>query len=672
MDSFLGTLVAAGRHDSQGAFTVDYSKAIAKLAQYRLASFQELGFHILAAASLCGAEELQIEVVREGNFFTGEKVKTLIRFLGYVMSPEELQRVGFSALKKDEAPHLKALAVVLSTLSARGDVYLVSAAEKHEVQLRVSLGQDKIAEAETRYCVLSRSTVLELDGDVAKEMQGIFYTRARFCQARVMVKLLDGDPLYYRQGFSGGPEFPGALAVLFQPDGFPLPICDMTESLTKRTLRQSAADGLPKFLVLKDDTPQGTGIGLWVSVRGLTFPLQFEGSSNLLRVVFADHLALDISLQNVVQNQDYLSLVDEIRCSLPSMLEKALLAQEKYPPQKEMLFHKLLLSLRRLTDTEPLFDLLEERSETIVATRDGKRLEALCARLPYLSPDSLDKLFASYQDVQVLFWRKGDEQALDSHLDAEIRLRGLAGQSCEQAQAIRYLRHLTKESRPPVWFPPNLQGYLEFLRQWQMRGTTLREGLGRHFQCHPSWLLPALSTDSLYREVPLSVWEEICRDAPFWVSLWSKIATGHTDEAITMARKDQRVLGERSAWLRLLWDNFAGKVDWLTAVGLRAELSGALIEKGAQGRRGRGHPFRFLFSNSGLPSDEQALSFAADLYFSKFESAEFWPTFLNLWLRQERMSAKSLASELWMRLVCRRLTGRLLEREQDPLRLPLW
>lgn len=663
MDSFLNEMSTDGEYHSEGVFSIDISKAKLKLAQYQLAQRALFPNFLMAAATASGAHGVSVSLHTEVEIFRRHRV-VMIVIHGLVLTREQLQRIGFASLKGSGEPYLPHLAVVMSTLGGVKPITVVSTGEREcEVSIRAGTGEIEDITPRQEY-VIPNTTVIVYSADVLDVVAYRFRAMSHLCSARLETTDKTGVQ-QYPQGLSALNLFPLALGVYWNPVGFPLPF--NSDGLAEQVLAvEGQRKALPQILIFDP----ASRLGLWFLVNGLMFRCDIFEGKEIHGVIVADHLKADISWQNLVQNDSYQEVVQELRTSLAILLEVVLRQVGTLEQHHELALHRMIVSLESHFDCSRLFELLERRSRALYPVASFAAINRLRSRLPRMSREIVEGLFEQYRHLIQHLWVEGKFAQAESYLKAYSQLLPADHPETFIVSSLSgYFKELPTQH---TTLPPEdrVGELLCFYNHWSRNPNSCELPRSKYSGIHPSWTFPVAFAKAEKTGDWDALQESMGEYAPEWLQAWRLLRTGEVTKALGFLRNSlPEYRSSRREWLHLVWEHFKGTLTWPETIRLRVELSALTIieHEDFEGRR-----VSQVLETLGLyiQASNYAEAFRQLTALARNSLADpgFWPGLLLLLRYADRSEEATLPRVLWASAVKYRLLHLALTRwVADPL-----
>lgn len=617
MDAFLDQFESGGMRDSQGVFTIDAQKAQVKLAQYRLASLDQLPIFLLAAGDAAGASELKITFPSPDNF----RRTTRLEFLNWKLSSADLHLIGMSSLKADTPVHLKYLAAVLSTLSSLETLDIRS----EDFHVRFEEGVMVVPDSPQKTV---GSLIVESPRNLREHIERGLNGQDKFCRMRVTVAGLAIDRPYRLSS-----ESLEGFVYFYRPG--PGLSEDMLGRFTEDGLVKAVDEGPAMMLGLALPFEEAEMSGFWLLHKGLVHrtPRDFA-PPGFFGVAVGDQLRHDLSY-NLVIDDAYYQLKEEVK-------KAAQLVCGRVSITRSMLTSHRLRSLPKVFEALDLFWVEpspQGQSAGPVPAFSTFAIQKLINEFPTFDDIRKEALLIGYRKNVRTKVRAGKLEDALIFQRAENTLRNATGLIRLHDKLIyTLLLWVTKTKFEPlspefVQAAPTEFTYLNLLRQWCEDKRTDPAALPSGVD--DSWLYPTL--------------EDGESNQP-WARLMRLLEKGEARKALVVVQSEPSLRYElhQDEWLEYFWSLHRGKFSWPEVIALRVKLS-------------------FASKDSRPPLSSSFHEAVENLLGRDFHNPPIWPRFLTLLHRASERQTRTL----WTALYARTLLDRLLTNaEMMPLSEP--
>jgi hypothetical protein len=625
VDAFLQHATESGRQDSAGIFTLDVRKAKLKLSEYQLLDFSaEFPKMLVSVAHAAGLESL---VIREDEQYG--RPYTRVLFQGLTLTTDDIQTIGFLALKSDTPRHLRYLSYAISALTSQGPVFVASYSDKLEFCLKI--GRESLQEQRPpEEMTASNATVLLVD----KVFEDIFEYQFRALHKWTPVRLR----------WTGLRLPAGILAE------------DIYQGATT-TYQHAAEKGstLGHHFLAYFATESENPTGLLSLVDGLPYKLKISSEFPFIGgFIVADNLKRDLSFQNLVEDDAYHQMEQQLKRSIVRLLEEVIRTRDSLDDWEAGRFVAALCALEEEFDVSAPFQTLNASLGKFEPVTEDVSIQPLLARLKAAPLAEASQLFLDYEKRVRIHWAKGQLDSTLVYLKAENAIRdGLREAQPARLQLLRLLERYQKGTANYQGLCESMRCYLEGLDDWESG----QAAPDFDDQIHPSWQVPVLLVDGDgSRELP--------EECPEWLALLACLETEDFKTARTFLRNSQLAFEiYEGCWYQVLYLKYRSSLPWHDVIKLRARLSVVCASQldigGLLGSLGLGD---FTSLSGGV---EQAFDRIVKMVHGE---TDFWPGFFLLY-SQIQTSCEPLDSRrLWGRFLRRCLLQKLFEEpETNPL-----
>ncbi|MFN8608555.1 MAG: hypothetical protein U0931_13540 [Vulcanimicrobiota bacterium] len=326
INDLLSSMASEGSVDSSGTFTLDMDHAQAKLDDYRLPDPALFILNLVAAAVLTGAHEFIVET---------ERAETRIFFNGKWPEPQRLPELFTYILKPSQYPAQRELALALHAAQSLPNdprIWLLVGTREGAWQAQLQgtrldprpVPMDRIGVKITVQHTASSPWARLLGHSQIASGQRILEQLFHFCRYAPLDLKVNGQP----KGSTvpmGLHADEGPFARLF------------AQGAQKLTISRPASRRSDLFIAPDRPSPVASSIlvglaspivaereGLLLISRGVTFRRsnQVLGNPLACAVVTADHLEKNLSQTDLVENQDYHQLLEQVRLQVEQLLQE--------------------------------------------------------------------------------------------------------------------------------------------------------------------------------------------------------------------------------------------------------------------------------------------------------------------------------------------------------------
>ena len=307
LEDFLEEQTNQGQQDSEGIFTISAEKAAWKLAQFQLAERSLFVLHLLACAVAN-----QATVFRATSSLTGKKYS--FHFDGPAFSAADLSLLSLPIHDSRTPSRLRELAIALSAAAAETDLEFCTVSENSQLRLSLCKGEAKVEE-------LGSPTMEPGHHLQIKKWSGsnpLDNLKSRGLYAPLDIQL-------YGKSKNKKFEFGGSQRMLFslyQRHGATAIPVQQPDSETPRF--EVTEESRPSFCLALTWPTVAQARGWSVLSNGVHYPLTDPPFHFpfLCGVIDGSHLKKDISLGGFVENEDYLTLMSEVRSGIDDLFHR--------------------------------------------------------------------------------------------------------------------------------------------------------------------------------------------------------------------------------------------------------------------------------------------------------------------------------------------------------------
>lgn len=660
MDSFLSELGQDGEHDSRGVFTVDVTKAKLKLAEFQLASFSAVSKVFISFAVTAEATQLTSRQLGTEKLFGDDTRRSIVVLDDLLLTPKDIEVVGYSALGGNSPKHLRYLATLLSTMASRSTVHLMSG--ESECELSIMFSGETIEEVEPTEHFQSGKTTFVIGGHaVHKYLENDGPNWSLWCPCRLQfgsTPLPQGVSLKTSLSSALGVSLSSDMSSLVHPMGF-------NEELIKR---REDTQIQPHFLAYTEQR-EANLLGLKLIVDGI--PYDIEAPPGICGVVVADHLTLDISYQNLRVDGAYQNAMDALNDYQIELMDQVLSRPRSLTLKDEADVYEVLLCLEAKGDVSHLKAMLQKATECVLPTVESEQLRLLHDYILRAEKKEQDRIIDSFSETVRKLWRRGSPKKAREYLKARTELQCNLERDLQHSHLLEYLFQVLFDHRAYTW--SSSQGprhYVQSLGEWHTRNL---EDIDRteYPEIHPSWFFPLEIehfVDTGRRKKLAGLFETV----PPWLELYCLVVESRFQDAIQFI-DSRNELGP--AWYGFLLAASQGRVSWADQIGLRARYSMSCLNSGAD-RLGFSKRLAHFKSAMGLnqgPNTGGALrTHMQELVRGRSGQPTFWPDFLATVEILGRRSGRENSRFPWLLVLAHCLLQELMsEGQSDPLARPV-
>ena len=459
LDSLLGEMAAGGSTDSQGVFTISWTRAKEQLAQFALPESRRYVLNLVASAVSSGATFMEVtQTANELNFRHDGKAVTQDQLIGlwnHLLAPRE-RALEELAVAFNAARTLPGAKVEMWSWEGESGLHLCLEGDLLQVEPALAPTSDgakqgclvRIKEAVPLYKAIRwaqgsvESQLLKDRADLAPASLSVGGQKAGRA-----VRLGTAPTTAAWRQFS----YPGVAPRFSAPNPKWSPLC-------VRSKRKSSADFSAILALGLPDDCQREGLRLILNGVTFTFPASLLGYPVLSGAVWLSHLRKNVSHTELVQDSLYSQLLADLQAKGERLIADRLRHSRPLPAEcvepiarclptlianlesrgeiREAKAAKRWLKEKRLTenlgDRSLWRELLEDLSELEPASSEALALEKRLARLPRAS--GREKFFAGRMSEAVVLWDRLVELGelrrsawLEEEKETLMLLRCLAG-----------------------------------------------------------------------------------------------------------------------------------------------------------------------------------------------------------------------------------------------------